>query len=159
AKESASVAIGVDIDDSVLLQLGGVGFRPLRRTEQSRLFTIPEAINDGALRLPALLQHLGETASLLHFGNRARNRIVRTVHPAVMMVAANHPLVGILRAGNTRDYVVETLDIPVELKANMNSGRPGTDMVSDRQSAAPIVRRQGTLQGGKKRLRVGVGHR
>ena len=45
--------------------------------------------------------------ALLHDRDRAGHRISRPVHPGVVMIAADHPLVRILRARNPHDHVVD----------------------------------------------------
>ena len=52
----------------MLLELVGVVFGPLGRAEQRRLFAIPEAIDDGAGGLPALLEQLAESACFFELG-------------------------------------------------------------------------------------------
>ena len=110
--KSAPVAIGVDISDRVLFKIRGMRLRPFGGTEQPRLFAIPEAVNDGPLRLPALLQQFGKPAHLFHFGDRAGKRILRAVDPRVVMIAANHPFVRIFGARNPHDHVIKRASYP-----------------------------------------------
>ena len=42
-EKAAAVAVGVDVDDRFLLQLGGVRLDPLGRSEQRRLLAVPRA--------------------------------------------------------------------------------------------------------------------
>ena len=42
-EEAAAVAVGVDVGDRVLLQLGLVRLDPLGRSEQRRLLAVPRA--------------------------------------------------------------------------------------------------------------------
>ena len=96
AKEAAPVAIGIDISDGMLTQFGGVSFGPFSRAEQPWFFAVPEAVNNGAIRLPALLQQFPQRARLLHFRTRSRDGIARAVDPRIMMIAADNPFIGIL---------------------------------------------------------------
>ena len=49
----------------MLLQFVGVRLGPFGGAQQAGLFAVPDAINDGALRLPSLLQQLAERRVLL----------------------------------------------------------------------------------------------
>src|SRR5580704_13063232 len=51
---AATVRVAVDVNHGVLLEFGVVSFAPFGGTEKSFLFAIPCAIDDGALRAPAL---------------------------------------------------------------------------------------------------------
>ena len=55
-QNAAVVAVGVDIDGGMLPQFIGMGLDPFGRAEQHGLFAIPRAVEDGAPRLPPLLQ-------------------------------------------------------------------------------------------------------
>ena len=81
------------------------------------------AINDGAPRFPALLEQQSQAARFFEQRSLAGHRIFRTVHPGIVMVAANDPLVGRDAAGNLRDDVVHWLDVPVEFHLQMNLRR------------------------------------
>src|SRR5579875_1122835 len=94
AQIPAIVGVGIDVGHRVLFELGGVRFGPLRRAEQAGFFAVPSAIDDRALRPPALFQELAVGARLLELGVEAADRILGAVHPAVMVIAANHPLAG-----------------------------------------------------------------
>ena len=65
---ASPVPVRVEIGNRVLLQLSGMGFRPLRRAKQGWFFSIPEAIKDRTLGLPSLLQQFSEGARLFQFG-------------------------------------------------------------------------------------------
>ena len=113
-EEAAAVAIGVEVSDGVLFQFVGVKLGPLGRSEQGRLFAVPEAIDDGAGGLPALLEQFAEGACFFEFRAGAADGISGAVDPGVMMIAANDPLIGELFAGDGCDDIVERLAIPVE---------------------------------------------
>ena len=95
AQEPAAVAVGVDVHGRMRAQLRIVLFGPFGGTQQPFFLAVPHAIDDGALRFPALLQQFGESAGFFHQSHRARNGIFGAVHPGIVMVAANDPLVGI----------------------------------------------------------------
>src|SRR5439155_18006839 len=59
-------AVGVQIDDGLLLELIGMSLNPFGRTQQSLLFAVPRAQDDRAFRLPALLEQLAQSATGLH---------------------------------------------------------------------------------------------
>src|SRR5215468_1959807 len=129
---SASVGIAVDIDRGVLLKFLPVVFGPFRGTEQHGLFAVPCAVNDSALRLPALLEQQGESTRFFQQRNLSRNGIFGAVHPRIVMVAPNNPGVWLGSSGNLEDDVVDRLDVPVRCHAQMNLRRTGTDVVGQR---------------------------
>src|SRR5208282_3696624 len=51
---AATVRVTVDVNDGVLLEFRVMSFAPFGGTEKPFLFAIPRAIDDGALRAPAL---------------------------------------------------------------------------------------------------------
>src|SRR5215469_1967454 len=112
---------------------------PFRGAKQARLFAVPCRKNNGALRLPALLQEFTETASFLQYWRHARDRILRPVHPAIVMIAANHPLVRIGGARDASNHVVRGLVIPVKANRQMDFGQPRTDVIGDGQSTTPFL--------------------
>ena len=75
------------------------------------------------------------------------------------MVAADDPLVGQLAALQRRDDAVGRGELPVELQLQVDAGRAGTDVVGERQRAAPCRRRRRAAERLEQRLRVGVGDR
>src|SRR5207249_9680903 len=109
-----AVAIGVEVSHCMLTQLWRVCLHPFGRTQQCRLFAVPEAVHDRALWMPALLEQLPEPARLLQLRARPGERIARAIDPGVMVIAANDPLVGKGGAGNRRDHIVQRLAVPVE---------------------------------------------
>src|SRR5689334_4793716 len=109
AEVAAIVSVAVEIRYRVLVQLRRMRLDPFRRAEQSRLLPIPRRIDDRALRPPPLLPELAERASFFQFGDETRDRILRAVDPGVVVIAANHPLIGLARAGELGDHIVERL--------------------------------------------------
>ena len=142
AEEAAAVAVGVDVGDRVLPQLLRVRLGPLGRAEQHRLLAVPRAVDDRALRAPALLAQLAERPRLLEQRHEAGDRVLGAVHPRVVVVAAHDPLVRELRAGDARDHVVHGLDVPVERDLQVHLRRARPDVVRDRQRAAPVLGRE-----------------
>jgi hypothetical protein len=124
-KIAALIAIAVDVNGGMLPQLVCVLFHPLGGTEKHGLFAIPGGVDDGAFRLPSLLGKFPKRARLLQQHHLAGNRIVRAVDPRIVMVAAQHPEVGLLRAAHGRDHVVNRFQVPVESKLQMNLSRAG----------------------------------
>src|ERR1700691_4076623 len=104
AKVSAAVSIGVEVGDRMLLELRGVSFTPLGRSQQTLFLTIPKAVNHGALGLPTLLQQFSESACLFQFRARSGERVFGSVHPGIVMIASNHPLIGIFCSGDMNNY-------------------------------------------------------
>ena len=113
-EEAAAVAVGVEVGDRVLAQLGGVRFHPLGRAEQHRLLGVPGRVDDGAPRPPALLEQLAQRAGLLEQGDLAGDRVLGAVHPGVVVVAADDPLLLRRGARDARDDVVDGGLAPVE---------------------------------------------
>src|SRR5438874_11109449 len=80
-----------------------------------------------------------------------------SLHDALpIVVAADHPFVRRGRAGNACDHVVQRLQAPVGLDAQVHFGGSGADVIGDAKPAAPLLRRHGPAQGGEQRLRVAV---
>ena len=152
---AAAVAVGVDVRDGVCAQFVGVLFGPFGRAEQARLFAVPRAIDDGALRLPALLEQFAERARFFEHGDHAGDRIFGAIHPGVVVIAADDPLVGKRRARNFRDHVVDGLDVPVGFHFQVNLRGAGADAIGDAEAAAPAV---GSDAAGRAR-RAAAAHR
>jgi hypothetical protein len=72
------------------------------------------------------------------------------------MIAAHDPLIGPLAARQSRDNVIDRLQVPVEFQLEMRRGRARAKMVGDGQSAAPILRRDWARHRAQQRQRVGV---
>src|SRR5260370_17137180 len=88
-------------------------FGPFRGTKKSRLFAIPRAINNSALWFPAGFHQLTERPRFLQNCDLAGNGILRAVHPAIVMVAANHPLIRKRCTLHFSHHVANWLDSPV----------------------------------------------
>ncbi len=132
-------------------------FGPLRRSEQRGLLTIPEAINDGARWLPALLQQLAERSRFFELRACAGERVLGTIDPGVVMIAANDPLVREFRAGDARDDVIEGFAIPVETDGQVRLRRARPNVIGQGQSAAPCFGNCFATEGLQERSRVRIG--
>ena len=77
----------------------------------------------------------------------------------IVVVAAQHPQVGLLGAAHGRDHVVNRFEVPVESELQMDLSRPWAHAIGNGQRSAPIRGRDGTFERSKQRLRVGVGDR
>ena len=71
--------------------------RPTRSSRGGPAPRRPSRIDERAPRTPAGLRKLADRAGLFHHRDHAADRIVRAVHPRVVVVAADDPLVGQLR--------------------------------------------------------------
>ena len=159
-QETAAIAVGVDVDHALGLQLGGVLFGPFGRAEQHRLFGIPAGVDDGPRRSPAFRPERTERFGLRHHRHVAGQRIGCTEDPAVMVVAAQHPLVGIDRALQLGDDVVHRLLRPVGLDREMYLDRPvAAHVIRYRQSAMEGRGRDRSAEPLQQFLRVAIRHR
>ena len=134
-------------------------FRPFRRAQQPPLLAVPGGENDGARRPPPGLEQGAERARRFVEGHLAGDRVVRAVHPGVVVVTVDHPLIGVGGPADRRDYVVQRPRLPVELQREAHPRRPAAHVVSDRQRAAPRLGRDRPAQVPQQRQRVTVGDR
>src|SRR4029079_517606 len=109
-----AAAVAVDVGDRLSRQFLFVLLDPLRRAEQAPFLAVPRCEDDGALRLPPGLQQRAEAARGFHERDVAARRVRRAVHPRVVMVAVDDPLVGELRAVYPDDDVVGRSGLPHE---------------------------------------------
>src|SRR5208282_1620844 len=159
-KIAAAVAVGIDVGDGVFAKFLGVRLDPFGRAEQAGFFAIPRTKDQRALGLPTLLHKLAERASFFEHRGLAGQRIFGAIYPAIVMVAANDPFIGVNRTGNFRDDIVERLErSPVRFHYQVNFPGTRTDVIADTEAAAPRLRRYGALQRGEKRLGIAVGNR
>ena len=106
AEITTPISVRVNVRHRVRAQLVVMLLGPFRRAEQPGLLPVPRAINNGSLRFPPGLRHFAQRSRLFQNCNLTGNRIFRAIHPAIVMVSANHPFVRNRRARNFRDYVV-----------------------------------------------------
>src|SRR5438477_11083574 len=90
---TAAVTVGIDVGDAVGAQYVIELLGPFGRAQEPRLFAVPRAVNNSALRFPSGLHELAKRTRFFQDGNLAGNGILCAVHPAVVMVAANRPFV------------------------------------------------------------------
>src|ERR1700680_1274781 len=106
AEKSARVSVRIDVEDSFLLQLGGVRLRPFRGTDQGGLFAVPGAVNDRSLRPPARFDKLADGVRFAKYGDHSTDGIVRAVDPRIVMVCPDDPFIRPLASAQPRDDVV-----------------------------------------------------
>ena len=140
----------------MLAQILVVVLDPLGRAEQRLLLAIPCGVDQRPLRAPSLLCELAKRARFLEDDRHAGTGITRTVDPRVVVVAANHPFVRIGRPLHPRDDVVNRHAVPVECELQVHTRRAGTEVIGDRQRAAPRLGDDGAAQRREQGLRVGV---
>src|SRR6266852_7184774 len=109
SEKTAAIGVGIDVGDRVFAQFVEMVLHPFGGAEQSRLFAIPRAINNGALGLPTRFDEFTESAGFLELRDEAGDGIFRAVDPGVVVIAANYPLIGIAATGDVRDHVVDWL--------------------------------------------------
>ncbi len=141
----------------MLFELVGVGFDPLGGAEQGGLFAVPKAVDDRALRLPALLEKIAEAVGLFELGAGSAEGVAGTVDPGVVVIAADDPLVGHGGTGDLCDDVVERLAIPVEGESEMRHDLAGAGHVRERERAAPVLRHELAAERLEEGRGVGVG--
>src|SRR5438093_2407946 len=139
-QSSLPVAVAVDINDGLRLQLVGVLLRPLGGAEQALLFPVPSGQNDAPLRPPALLEELAKCACLLQDCDHAAYGMGGAVDPRIMMVALDDPFIGKSAPLYARDDVIRGVKIPVAGNLEVHQRRSGAQVIGRRESAAPRFR-------------------
>ena len=152
-QEAASIAVGVGIQDGLLREFLAVFLRPLGGSHEPLLLGTPGGEHQSAAWT---FRQLGDRLGLGEHGDEPGDRVAGTVVPGVMVVAAQHPLVGKARALETRDDVHGRHRAPVELHRESYGGRTRADAVGDGQRAAPRGWCDRALDGIEKRLGVAV---
>ena len=132
---------------------------PFGRPQQPRLLGVPRGIDDRAPRPIPSPRQLAHRLRLREQTHHPAQRVGRAEHPGVVMIAADHPLIGKLASLQPRDHVVRRPQAPVELELQMHRRRTGTDVIRDRQRTTPRTRRHLTADGLHQRQRVGVTQR
>ena len=154
ADEPARVAVAVEIDDGFAAQLVGVRLGPFGRADQALLLAVPGGEHQGAARAEALARELADRLRFGHQRDHPAGGIGGAVDPRVVVVAAHDPLIGQLGAGKLRDHVVDRHQLPVERELQADLGRPRSEVIRDRQRAAPRRRHHRAAQVLEQRLRV-----
>ena len=99
---------------------------------------------------------LAERAGFFEDGRHPADRIFCAVDPRVVMIAAEHPLIGKRRSAQAGDDVVERLLIPAECELEVRLACAGSEVIRDRQPAAPVGGHDGPRQRREQRLRIRV---
>ncbi len=161
AEEAAAVAVGIDVDESLGLQLVAVRLGPLGGAKEHRLFAVPARVDDRPLRLPAGLDETTERLGLGQQGDLAAQGVGGPHHPAVVVVAAHDPVVRRLAALQGADHVVEGLLRPVRLhrQVDLTAAVAAADVIGDRQRATEVGRRHRTVERRQQHLGVRIGDR
>src|SRR5208282_3396500 len=93
---------------------------PFGRAQEHRLLRVPTGISDRALGPPTLLCESAESLGLGKQRDLSRQRVGGAEHPAVMMIAADDPLIRPGRASHKSDDVVDLAEPPVGLDRQMD---------------------------------------
>ena len=157
--QSAGAGVAIHVHRRLRLQLGREILDPLGRSEQPLLLAVPADEQDAAPRPPALLHHVAHRARDRHHRDVAADRIRRAERPRVAMRADDDPFVRRHRAGNPADDVDQAALRVVHLQLHVDLRRPGTDVVGDRQRAAPRLRRDRPVQPLEQLDAVAIRHR
>ncbi len=158
-EKAAAVAVGVDVHRRMLAQFRRMGLGPFGRAQQAGLLTVPRGVDDRPPRLPPLAEQGAHRPRLLHERDLPRDRVLRAVHPGVVVIAAHDPLIRRFGPLDRGDHVVDRLGIPVELRPEVHPRRSGSDVVGERQRPAPLPWRHRAAERSQQRLRIGVGDR
>src|SRR6185312_1562880 len=156
AEITASVGVAVEIRNCMCREFPRVCFSPFGRTQQTGLLAIPRCVDDRALGMPALLDERTHCADFLQQRNLTGDRIVRAVHPRVVVISTNHPFVRRRASAQLADHIVDRLHVPVGFHHEMDSRRPGSNLVGDWERTTPAVRRNVTANGREQWLRITV---
>ncbi len=154
--ETAIAAVRVDVGDRMFLEIGGVVLGPLGRADQPRFLGVPSRVDHGPLRAPSFpcqcRYRLGFGKRCHHAGDRIRGAVI----PAVMVIAANDPFIGIFAPPQTCDHVVGRHHVPVELRPHAHPRRARSEMIGNRKTAAPFGRYDLAIQCGQQWQRVAL---
>src|SRR4029079_16865514 len=107
AQEAAAVIVGVDVEQSLALELCGMLLGPFGRPQEPRLLAVPARVDDRPRGPPARAVERAKRLGLAHQRDLTGRRVGGAEPPSIVMVAADDPLVGILRAAKHRDDVVD----------------------------------------------------
>ena len=155
----SAVGVAIQVGDGVRSQLVGMCFDPFGRAEQTRLFSVPGGIDDGSLWTPALFVHRAESAGFLQFSDESRDGILSAIHPGVMMISTDHPLVRLCSSRQPAYHVVKSFEAPVRSDLEMDSCRSSAESVGDWEATAPCGWGEWSAQRSEERLGVTIGNR
>ena len=130
---------------------------PFSRAEKSPFLAIPGGDDDRPPRLPPGLEQLGQPSCGFHQGNVPAGGVRGAIHPGIVMVTVNNPLLGIVSPVDARDHVVEGPHLPVERQLEVHFRWSRADMVGQWQCASPRLWHDGAVQVLQDWLRVVVG--
>src|SRR5579859_6601930 len=157
AQIAAAITVSIDVDGGVLLEFGRVVLSPFGRAQKHGLLAVPGAIDNGALRLPALLEQFAQRPRFFEQRYLPGNWVFGAVDPAIVVVAADNPLIGRFGALDLEDDVVNRLDVPVERNFQVYLRGAGADVIGDGQSAAKTFRSHRAFQRGQQRPGIAIG--
>ena len=143
----------------MLAQFVAMLFCPFGRTEKALFFAVPGGVNDCALRAPATPGELSDRFRFFEHGYLTADGIGRAIHPRVIVIAADDPLLGAIGARQSRDDVAARHHVPVEFEIHVHARRSGAEVIGDRKRAAPIGRSDRTSEVAQQRKRVAVRNR
>ena len=158
-QRAAGVHIRIYVQHRLGLEFRGVGFDPFGRTEQSRLFSVPTRIDQGALRLPSFPDEPPYRLCFGHQRHVSRKWIGGAEHPGIVMIAADDPMIRLFGTADSCDDVVDRLLMPIGKHLEMDFRGPGSEVVSERQGAAPGIRRHRPAERTEQRFGVRIGNR
>ena len=156
SQKAAAVAVGIDVNETFLFQLGFVRLRPFGRAHEHRFFRVPAEIDERPLRPPAVLHQRTDRLRLGHHRNVTAHRVAGAEHPTVVMVTAQDPLIRVLGALDRRDDVVDRFQAPLGSDHQMRARLAAADVIGNRQRAAPRRLRHGSVERGEKVLRIAM---
>ena len=100
----------------------------------------------GCLNLSAVGEFLQEaeldeeqTTGFFEQSDLSRYRILGSVHPRVVMIAAHDPCIWVVGSWNPDYHVMNGFNVPVRSHSQVDSRRTGSHMVGERQATAPLA--------------------
>src|SRR5438105_480876 len=81
-------------------------------------------------------QHCGRTAA----------RIDRAIHPGVAVTASHDPIVGQLASPDSANHIPDGPVLVILLEVNLDANRTRPEVISERPSPLPFLRRSRTSQ-------------
>src|SRR6266851_3033539 len=78
--------------------------------------------------------------------SRTAAGIDRAIHPGVAMAASHDPIVWQLTSSDSANHIPDGPVLVILLEVNLDANRPRTEVVCERPSALPFLRRSRTFQ-------------